>query len=183
MVVGPDDHFVAGLEVETARHGVIAFGRVARDDDFLRRHTKRRRQEPPCFLAPLRQPRARCRGRIGLVFPRVSFECLDDGQRGGTQVGGIEKGEILRDQKTGANLSPELLVGLCGRARKWREREPLLLVRLAHLCEGAVRDDRGGPGEREEPGEVPAGERGHGASLKVLQRIDSVKESRPRLPA
>ena len=37
MVVGKDDHLVAGLEIEATRDHVVGFAGVARDDDLFRR--------------------------------------------------------------------------------------------------------------------------------------------------
>jgi hypothetical protein len=38
MIIREDHHLVAGFQIESARHHVVRFARVAGEDDLFRRH-------------------------------------------------------------------------------------------------------------------------------------------------
>jgi hypothetical protein len=78
VVVGPDDDFVAGLEVEAARHEVVAFAGVARDDDLVGRHPQRLGEEFARFGTAFgHQFRPNLGRGTSLVEARVLFHGLD----------------------------------------------------------------------------------------------------------
>ena len=58
MVVGRQQHLVAGLEIDAGRDEVVRLARVAGDDDFFRRHAQELGEQLPRVLASVAELRA-----------------------------------------------------------------------------------------------------------------------------
>jgi len=69
MIVGEDDHLVAGLEIDAARHRIVSPRWVPRDDDLLGRDAQEIRQRfARRFLALGELRRFCCDGFVSMSF-------------------------------------------------------------------------------------------------------------------
>src|SRR5262249_34894226 len=95
--------------------------------------------------------------RTGLVEPHVLVERVDDRQRRRTEIRRVDEAEISRQQEARSHLLPELFVRRTRRRRKRCVREAELTKRRGCFGEGALGEERGRTGQREETSEVAAG--------------------------
>ena len=118
VVVGGDDHFVAGFQIDAVRHEVVRLARVARDHDLFRRHAQELREQLPRVLAPLAELHAIVERGIAIHVLRRVVQRVEHGRGRGTQVRRIQHRQLLGHDELIADRRPELLVGRRRRRRK-----------------------------------------------------------------
>ena len=87
MVVGGEQHLVAGLEIDAGGDQVVRLAGVARDDDLFRRDAQELREELARVLAAVAELRAVVLRRILIHVLRQPVHRLEHRAGGGTEVG------------------------------------------------------------------------------------------------
>ena len=118
MVVGGEQHFVAGLEVDAGGHEVVRLAGVAGDDDLLRRDAQELGEQLARVLAAVAQLGAVVLRRILIHVLRHPVHRLEHRAGRGTQVGGVQHRQLFRHDELIADADPEFFVGRRGRRRQ-----------------------------------------------------------------